>query len=105
MICSPATGFGSKAPNWVTTTPGLLKSAAKAGRSVNRVSPFRSRPIVMLKGLPDEKISIGLRLIFHGPRNRWIESPWQGRVNRARAQLVQRTRVAERNAGGKAVRQ
>src|SRR2546425_3963006 len=33
--------------------PGLVRSVANAGRSVNNASPFRSRPTVMLKGAPE----------------------------------------------------
>ena len=33
MILSDGSGFGSNAPYFVRITPGLLKSAAKAGRS------------------------------------------------------------------------
>ena len=50
MISWPGEGFGSNAPNGVTTTPGLFRSVANAGRSLKNVSPFVSRPVVMLKG-------------------------------------------------------
>src|SRR5688500_9651498 len=50
MIVCPGSGFGSKAPSGVTTTPGLFRSVANAGRSLKNVSPFVSRPVMMLKG-------------------------------------------------------
>ena len=39
---------------------------ARAGRSVNKVSPFVSRPVVILKGLPAFMMMNGLSLIFQG---------------------------------------
>jgi hypothetical protein len=53
MICCPGDGVGSKAPYGVTTTPGSDRSVANAGRSLKKVSPFVSRPVVMLKGGPE----------------------------------------------------
>jgi len=53
MICCPATGFGSKAPNGVTITPGLLRSVANAGRSAKALSRFVSLPVVMSNGRPE----------------------------------------------------
>lgn len=50
IICWPGDGFGSKAPKGVTTTPGLVRSVANAGRSEKNVSPFVSRPVMILKG-------------------------------------------------------
>src|SRR5688572_25597290 len=52
MVC-PGSGFGSKAPSGVTTTPGLLRSVANAGRSLKNVSPFVSRPVMMLNVVPE----------------------------------------------------
>src|SRR5438128_979282 len=53
MIVCPRDGFGSKAPNGVTMTPGLFRSVAKAGRSVKKVSPFVSCPVMILNGMPE----------------------------------------------------
>ena len=53
MIVWPGDGFGSNAPSGVTTTPGLFRSVANAGRSLKNVSPFVSRPVVMLNGWPE----------------------------------------------------
>ncbi len=53
MIFWPGDGVGSSAPNGVMITPGSLGSVANAGRSVKSVSPFVSRPVVMLKGWPE----------------------------------------------------
>lgn len=50
-------------------TPGLCKSAANAGRSVKSPSPLVSRPVVMLKGRPDDAMMIGAMVKFHGPLN------------------------------------
>mgnify|MGYP003694101503 CR=1 FL=1 len=67
-------GFVSKIPNLVTTTLGLLKSVASDGRSVNRTSPFKSRPIVMLKGVPEVTRSNGLKLNPHGASETTVQS-------------------------------
>ena len=53
MIVCPGSGVGSKAPSGVTTTPGLLRLVANAGRSLKIVSPLVSRPVVMLNGVPE----------------------------------------------------
>ena len=53
IIVCPEDGFGSKAPNGVTMTPGLFRSVAKAGRSVKKVSPLVSCPVMILKGGPE----------------------------------------------------
>ena len=53
MIVCPGEGVGSNAPSGVTTTPGSFRSVAKAGRSLKNVSPFVSRPVVILKGWPE----------------------------------------------------
>src|SRR6202163_3618031 len=55
-----ADGFGSNAPNRVTTTPGLERSVAKAGRSVNSESPLASLPVVILNGRPERTLIKGL---------------------------------------------
>src|SRR5216684_2078099 len=52
MIVSPAIGFGSKSPQGVWML-GRLGSVANAGLSLNRPSPFRSRPAVILNGRPE----------------------------------------------------
>src|SRR5437762_6202050 len=41
-------------------------NSANVGRSVNKASPFRSTPLTMLNGLPDDAITNGLREISHG---------------------------------------
>src|SRR5437899_1542933 len=75
MIVSPGIGFGSKSPQAVCTL-GRLGSLAKAGRSLNSESPFRSRPTVMLKGRPEVCEMKGEKRRFSGPvklppRNVW----------------------------------
>src|SRR6476469_2530626 len=52
MIFSPAIGFGSKSPQavWIL---GRLGSVAKAGLSLNKPSPFRSRPAVISNARPE----------------------------------------------------
>src|SRR5260370_11226316 len=57
----PGRGARSQAPKAVSRTEGRVRSVAKAGRSVKSVSPFRSRPTVMLKGRLEVAISMGLR--------------------------------------------
>ena len=53
IIFSSGVGFGSKAPYGVKIMPGLFGLSANAGRSENDVSPFVSRPVVMLNGRPE----------------------------------------------------
>src|ERR1019366_9200722 len=60
MIVWPGVGARSKAPKAVRTTEGRLRSVATAGRSVKMVSPFRSRPTVMLNGRVEVATSMGL---------------------------------------------
>ena len=67
MIVWPAEGFGSNAPKGVTTTPGLFRSVANAGRSLKNVSPFVSRPVVILKGWPELAIMNVFMLTPCGP--------------------------------------
>src|ERR1700680_572837 len=62
-----ADGFGSNAPNRVTTTPGLERSVAKAGRYVNSESPLASLPVVILNGRPDRTTMNGLICMPNGP--------------------------------------
>src|SRR5438128_670131 len=52
MMVSPGIGFGSKLPHGVWML-GRLGSVAKADLSLNKPSPFRSRPTVTLKGRPE----------------------------------------------------
>ena len=54
-----AEGSRSKVPYAVFMTSVLLV-VANEGRSLNSVSPFRSWPTVMLKGVPELVTSIGL---------------------------------------------
>src|SRR3954463_1904026 len=61
MIFCPGEGVGSRAPKGVMTTPGLFRSVANAGRSLKNVSPFVSRPVVILNGLPE--VAMPKRLI------------------------------------------
>ena len=58
---SPGSGVGFSRPQGVSTTPGSVGSSAYEGRSVKTVSPFTSRPIVMLYGPPVEPMMNGLR--------------------------------------------
>src|SRR5437016_4320630 len=67
IIVCPASGSRSKAPRRVTITLDRERSVANAGRSVNRVSPFVSRPVVILNGAPDLTKIMGLNESFHGP--------------------------------------
>src|ERR1035438_10061075 len=60
MIVWPGIGARSNAPKAVRTTEGRLRSVATAGRSVKMVSPFRSRPTVMLNGRVEVATSMGL---------------------------------------------
>src|SRR5207247_9060809 len=86
----PGAGFVSKAPKRVTITPGLVGSVANAGRSVNNESPFRSRPVVMLNGLPERAMMNGLKRMAFGPvieppsMNRWRLSNDDRAYSRAR---------------------
>jgi hypothetical protein len=66
IIVCPGEGVGSNAPSGVTITPGSFKSVANAGRSVKNVSPFVSRPVVMLKGWPEFAIANMFTLIPPG---------------------------------------
>src|SRR5437763_2897190 len=65
MMVSPGNGFGSKSPQavWITV---LLRALAKAGRSLNCVSPFKSRPSVILNGRPELIMMNGARRNPHG---------------------------------------
>ena len=66
MMTWPGCGSRSKSPKAVRRTLGRERSVAKAGRSVKSVSPFRSRPTVMLKGRPELATSVGFRRRPHG---------------------------------------
>src|ERR1039458_9537117 len=89
MIVWPGIGARSNAPKAVRTTEERLRSVAKAGRSVKIVSPFRSRPTVMLNGRLEVATSIGLSRKPQGKANeplnwtRWRTSnparPYSGR--------------------------
>src|SRR5262249_17591579 len=61
MIWSPGFGLMSNAPKGVTlrSCSGVVLEA-KAGRSVVSESLFRSLPIVILKGAPEDIIANGL---------------------------------------------
>src|SRR5688500_11633888 len=69
IIICPEMGCRTKAPKRVKTTRARQKSVAKAGRSVKRLSPCTSLPVVMLKGIPDLKIIMGLISIFENVRS------------------------------------
>src|SRR5271156_3666791 len=56
---APAAGFTSKFPYFVSITP-VLEEVANDGRSLNWLSPFRSCPTVMLKGVPESSTRKGL---------------------------------------------
>src|SRR6185369_3976824 len=93
MITAPVAGFMSKVPNWVTMTPGLFKSVASDGRSVNSTSPFKSLPMVMLKGWPEAMVKVGEKLIAHGA----LKVP--NRVKRCRTSLEVRPYSDEKSYG------
>src|ERR1700730_1998328 len=56
----PRYGFRSKAPNRVTTTSGLERLVAMAGRSVYSESPLESLPVVILNGRLERTMMNGL---------------------------------------------
>ena len=68
MMIAPGNGLVSNAPYFVNTTLGLLRSVANAERSVKSVSPFKSRPIVILNGVPEVTIKNGFNVMPHGAR-------------------------------------
>src|ERR1700760_3969956 len=60
-ICSPGTGLISKFPMGVDFRfVGEVRLVANAGRSLNTESPFRSEPVVRLKGAPVKNRTNGL---------------------------------------------
>jgi hypothetical protein len=59
MRGSKAEGRRVKEPYFVLTMFVLL-SVANAGRSLNWLSPFKSWPVVMLKGVPESSNTKGL---------------------------------------------
>ena len=63
MICAPGSGDKSKFPNAVRFTDALVKSVANAGRSTNSESALLSKPVMILKGAPDEAMMSGKKPI------------------------------------------
>jgi hypothetical protein len=69
----PGSGLMSNSPKAFTYKfSGSVAAEANAGRSVKRVSPLLSSPVVMLKGAPVEAKMSGLKRMPHGAE---IEPP------------------------------
>ena len=63
---SPGAGARSKSPKRVCLRFfASVCAVANAGRSVNKPSPFVSRPVTILKGLPVENTMNGFRFTFN----------------------------------------
>src|SRR6185437_2197082 len=60
IVISPGPGEVLKDPKLVSTMVGPVAPLAKDGRSLKMESPFRSVPVVMLKGAPEFATMNGL---------------------------------------------